>query len=169
MDLINPDHRSIATEDIAHHLANIARFNGATDSFYSVAAHSWYCSMIVKNYGPEVQLLALMHDAAEAYLGDVTSPLKCLLREYQHLERRMWYAIADAYGLNRSLPPCVKEADTRAYVKERMHLISSRNMMDDPDAAQFEDVKVPALALPGPDVDAKQLFLDRYYELRGMR
>lgn len=65
-------------QDIAHALAQINRFTGHARRPYSVAEHSLLAAQIARElgYGPAVQLAALMHDAHEAYTGDVSSPVK---------------------------------------------------------------------------------------------
>lgn len=70
IDLLNPDLSMIDIEDIAHHLALINRYSGATPLPYSVAQHSVYVAQSSKNLG------GLLHDAHEAYIGDVTTPVK---------------------------------------------------------------------------------------------
>ena len=76
----------VAIEDIAHGLAFQCRFNGQTCDFYSVAQHS----LIVADLVPEShRLAALLHDAAEAYLGDMVKPLKVLMPEFSGIEDKV--------------------------------------------------------------------------------
>ncbi len=86
---LDPRPEDVCLEDIAHSLSNLCRFTGHTDTdrFYSVAQHSVICSTIV---APEAALLALLHDAAEAYLGDISRPLK-----------RDLYVFTEPIGLER--------------------------------------------------------------------
>lgn len=72
-DPFNPDPAKINIEDIAHSLANQCRFNGHTRQFYSVAQH---CVEVASRVRPEQQALALLHDASEAYLSDLPTPIK---------------------------------------------------------------------------------------------
>ena len=66
IDLLAPSSGDIAIEDIAHALSHIARFNGHTSEFYSVAQHCVLCSRV----NPGVMSFEkLLHDAAEAYIG----------------------------------------------------------------------------------------------------
>ena len=70
---LDPQQDQVDIEDIAHGLAYQCRFNGQTRYFYSVAQHS----LIVAGLVPKrLYLAALLHDAAEAYMGDMVKPLK---------------------------------------------------------------------------------------------
>src|ERR1700734_2059257 len=71
-DFAAPHSSRFTIEDIAHGLANICRYSGQCNRFYSVAEHSVLVSEIAVGF----ELEALMHDAAEAFLGDITRPLK---------------------------------------------------------------------------------------------
>lgn len=94
--LRNPDIDRIDIIDIAHALSLICRYNGRTKKFYSVAEHCIHCACLTSN---EFKLEALMHDAAEAYLGDVTRPLKMLLPDYKKLEKKWEKAIRERFNL----------------------------------------------------------------------
>lgn len=121
VDLPRPSPDQINIHDIAHHLSMINRFTGAVSQPYSVAEHSlWVSSFLETNgAGPELAYQGLMHDATEAYLGDVNSPLKSLLPEYRLIEQGFWEVIADKFSLPYHLPPEVKLADKQAYLVER--------------------------------------------------
>lgn len=84
VDLLHPDPRTICIEDIAHHLSTQTRYNGAIKRFYSVAEHCCLVHDLLLSrdsvHDQSLRLPALMHDAAEAYLGDVVAPLKYAMR-----------------------------------------------------------------------------------------
>jgi hypothetical protein len=81
---LGADGRIVTIEDIAHHLSLINRFTGATSRPYSVAEHSLLCCDIAARAGasPIVQMAALMHDAHEAYVTDLSSPAKVAVNAY---------------------------------------------------------------------------------------
>ena len=72
MDALNPSPDNVCIEDIAHALTNICRFTGHVSRHYSVAEHCIHASYL----GLGDPLICLLHDAAEAYIGDVASPFK---------------------------------------------------------------------------------------------
>lgn len=112
IDPLDPDPADINIQDIAHALAMQTRYTGHLRHFYSIAEHSVHVARIVPR---DVALAALMHDAAEAYLGDLARPIKHspgLGEAYQRCELRLEEAIAKKFGLHP--PPMiasVKEAD----------------------------------------------------------
>lgn len=119
-DFLLPELSTVDINDIATGLSQLCRFNGQCSPFYSVAQHSLLVSLMVP---AEHALVALLHDAAEAYVGDVTAPLKQLLPEYKTIEARVHNAIFKHFGLNPELPPCVKQADLKMLATEQRDLM----------------------------------------------
>ena len=103
----------ICIEDIAHALSLICRWNGHCTHFYSVAQHSLHCAEVAKDRGLSIleQFEALMHDATEAYLGDMTTFLKRLLPRYKEIENSVDVVIRKKYGLPSEMSPVIKEID----------------------------------------------------------
>lgn len=94
--------------DIAHGLSLQCRFAGQCDVFYSVAEH---CVRMVNWRLPGDAKIQLLHDAAEAYLSDIPTPIKRILPEFQALEDSILKAIFYKYGLNILDLETIKEAD----------------------------------------------------------
>lgn len=120
----DPRPEDVDLGDIAHALANLCRFGGHTRKHYSVAQHSVMVSYLVP---PELAAVALLHDAAEAYLGDVVRPLKSLLaRQYSVLEQLSEQVIAQRFGLPAPPWPAeVKHADNVVLSLEREALLDT--------------------------------------------
>lgn len=124
IDVANFNMNQIKLEDIAHHLTKICRYNGALplNIHYSVANHSiaMYYYALENEMSLEVQRLCLLHDASEAYLGDLPHAVKKLCPDYQLLELSVQGIIEEKYhitdnGLNHAI---VKEIDTRIVLDE---------------------------------------------------
>ena len=109
----------ICIEDIAHALANINRFNGATKRPISVAQHSVFVARLIgDSYSlletdHELGLQGLLHDASEAYLGDVTAFLKRTdgFKDYRDMEFLLQTQIYEAFGCSITEDSLIKEAD----------------------------------------------------------
>lgn len=115
-DILKPEDYEYDIKEIGHSLSNLCRYTGHTNEFYSVAEHSVLVSRIV----PEpLALCGLLHDASEAFLGDVSSPLKKLLPEYKRIEDNVQKAIAKHFSLPYPYPHEIHEADKRMYWQER--------------------------------------------------
>ena len=152
----------VAIEDIAHGLAYQCRFNGQTREFYSVAQHSLVVASLVPT---DLRLAALLHDAAEAYLGDMVKPLKVLLPEFAALEDQVSALIAQAFAIDFSDYRPIKRADLIALATEKRDLM--------PHSAErwaYLDGIVP---LPEPIValtpaQAKHAFLQEFSRLNAL-
>lgn len=85
----------ILIEDIAHALSLMTRANGHFPEFYSVAQHSIQCceEAVARGYSERVILATLLHDASEAYLADITRPVKKNLTGYLEIEKQLQDAI----------------------------------------------------------------------------
>ena len=94
-DPLHPDADLINIEDIAHALSMLCRANGHFQTFYSVAQHCINCAKEAKarRYSERIQLASLLHDASEAYLSDVTRPVKTELPRYKEIEAPLQEAI----------------------------------------------------------------------------
>ena len=101
--------------DIANGLARICRFNGQVAGFITVAGHSIRCAQYaIDNCRADVALECLLHDSAEAYIGDLVRPLKNhpdFRANYLALEEVVEKVISEAIGFNYPFDPFVKEAD----------------------------------------------------------
>jgi hypothetical protein len=114
--------------DIAHALSLINRFTGHSTVAYSVAQHS---CLVSQNVPTEDALWGLLHDAAEAYTGDIGRPLKETMRTMggialDHIERDIMLCICKKFDLPLIQPPSVKKADLILLSTER------RDLMGDP-------------------------------------
>ena len=114
----------ICIEDIAHSLSHICRYTGHSRVHYSVAEHCYWASEVALRSQPKFALYALLHDAHEAYVGDVSAPLKSLLPDYRKLEDRIQTQVLSRFGLNLPVPPEVKAMDHTMMCTERQQLLS---------------------------------------------
>lgn len=140
-------------ESIANALSNINRFNGHVGQ-YSVAQHS---VLVAMELPVELRLSGLLHDAPEAYIGDVTAPLKSLLPEYKKIEDN-YHHVIDAYFYVDTKHKLVSEVDLRMLLTEA----KSFNL----GAEGFPDVKPYNFNIERQTPDeARDSFLNLFYAL----
>lgn len=152
-----PEHIDI--EDIAHALGMVCRFAGHCQRFYSVAEHSVLMSMAVD---PEHALWGLLHDATEAYIGDLVRPLKHELPSYMAVEDRLAEIIAIKFGLEGPMPAQVVEYDTRIVVDEREQIMAPSRLP----WPMLEGRSPLGVTIEGWDpITAREMFLSRFYQL----
>ena len=165
----DPDPAQFDAGDIARALANQCRFGGHSRVFYSVAQHCVIVSRVVEERGGDVEdvFAALMHDASEAYLGDMPHPLKHrseLGAAFRDAEARLEAAIRDRFEIKPDVPE-VKRVDRALLATERRAF--SAEAWHWP---ELEDVEPLDLELTAwlPDKAADE-FARRYAELVARR
>lgn len=175
-DLLNSTPDMVCIEDIAHSLSLLCRYTGHVREFYSVAQH---CVLMAENNEPLGDPMAkLLHDAAEAYIGDIASPWKQLLWLFDeergtrsisfksniyNFEQKIQNVIGLALGVNLKYSAEVKESDNRMYFTE------VRDLM--PTSEEFGKWRGNLKPLDGKifplgPVTAERLFLQVYHKLR---
>ena len=165
----DPRPEEVFIKDIARGVSGLHRFNGQTTSRMTVAEHLYLASF---EGPPATALERLMHDASEAYIGDVIRPLKVIPifgDLYLKIERGIEQAIATRYSLHYPFPPDVRFADEVIAHVEVARNIGSKaiNHMVDPALKALVDNSKKShigLFLFGPTL-AEEMFLDRFYEL----
>lgn len=126
---LSPKLEEILLEDIAHSLSLICRGNGHVKYFFSVAQHSINCYLEAKarNYSKEVQLGCLIHDASEAYLSDITRPVKRELSEYLVIEKNLQDKIYKKFNVDiekKEIFEKIKNIDDENLKYEMCHLLN---------------------------------------------
>lgn len=123
---LEPKKEAICIEDIAHALSLMVRANGHFPEFYSVAQHSVLCAenCAVNGGTRREQLACLLHDAGEAYLSDITRPVKNNLAEYKKIESRLQDTIYERFlgsRLSEEEKRMVKKMDDGCLYYEFLH------------------------------------------------
>lgn len=181
--VMDPRMEEVHIHDIAHGLALTCRFGGQCHEYYSVAQHS---VLVSQNVEPEFALLALLHDAAEAYVGDVVNPLKRELyfakvnkpefdaprvefKPFRDLEHRILKCILRALDIPEYTAAwgAIQKADRRALSTE------ARDLMDGATLADWRPLRgsppFSEKVTPLGPMEAKVLFLDTFTYLNAKR
>ncbi len=159
--VFDPKAEQIDITDIAQALSMLCRFTGHTSSFYSVAQHSVLVSMCLPS---RLGLQGLLHDAQEAYIGDLSRPVKHHpgMQAYRELETRLEWVIRDHFDLPRDFDPMVKTIDNLIVIDEAKRFMSNLDWT----------VGHPCLGLsirPWSPEEAKSAFLDAFRYHRSPR
>ncbi len=173
---LNPNPKDIDIEDIAHALSLICRANGHFRHFYSVAQHCIACAeeAIERGYSPEVILGCLLHDASEAYLCDVTRPVKKHIPQYLQAEEKLQEVIWKRF-IGRELTDAEKklifEIDDDILSME-FHLLMPEDLNEDYRKLQGsytceyqdpQEVKSRFIQMATLDITVERLFEDDYW------
>lgn len=162
--LLAPSVGDSPIDDFAWQLARTARWNGATSEVISVAQHS----VLAAENCPAYPLVALLHDAHETYLGDISSPLKRLLRKLcgvDHLAiiaRNIDAAVAGYFGFDPALfeSPEVKSTDYRLLATERRDFAGSFRLTVPEGIEPY-----PFRIKPWSETKARAMFLEMIHSL----
>lgn len=162
LNLVNPSSDNIHILDIADSISKICRFLGHIDRFYSVAEHSVNVSLVV----PEKDaMVALLHDAHEAYVGDMIRPIKypmeLNMREFRELERKIQAVVLEKFCGSSKIPESVHRADDKVCATEAMEMATWNEWWMTASVAN-----IPIIGLSHHE--AWKLFLDRFEELGGV-
>jgi hypothetical protein len=164
-DLFDPEPDRVRLSDVAAGLAHTCRFGGQCVRFYSVAHHSLHVSREVAGADdPRLQLLGLLHDAGEAYVGDVPRPLKTRFDEFERLEEAILDAVWTALDV---APPTeaewerVTRADDRLLAYEADALLTDGSWAEAPPNREYELRSVPVDAVRKRFRSRAETLLDR--------
>lgn len=159
---LDPRPNEILIEDIAHALSQQCRFSGHVKSFHSVAYHSVLVSQFCSQ---ETALWGLFHDASEAYLVDLPTPIKRYSRlgsEYRRIERLVMQAVCEKFGLVEEMPEEVDQADKLLLAWEQRDLMNPCSERWD----STSDIIPPKdLLIPLGSLESEKAFLNRFEEL----
>jgi len=182
---LNPDPKLIDIEDIAQALSKQCRYTGHTNQFYSVAQHSVLAARWAKNDGHNATtcLAILLHDASEAYLSDISSPVKQVLSEYQKIEEKLQGAIYKKFLGGANVSTVLKDT-IKKYDRKMLGLEVHYLMPKSPTSIQaFDPWLVGDAALKGDEVkqfyghlkvtwgieESRSAFLSEFNHLQGTK
>lgn len=162
---LDPRADEIVIEDIAHGLAMSCRYGGHSQRFYSVAEHAWLVSYYVP---PAFALHGLLHDSAEAFIGDMIRPLKHQpeMAEFRRCEEAIETQVALAFGIEWSPEAftAVKEIDDRILVDEIVEMMADPRVYLETGRLS-ETPPVGATIVGWEPAEAERRFLARFTEL----
>lgn len=132
---LNPCAEEVDIKDIARSLSRIVRFGGHSDLAINVAHHSINCMLLAFELEPKdtvinMQRYMLLHDAAEAYVGDMIRPLKIMMLKYQKAESAVWNTIVEALNIAEVDMKRVRYYDNIACAWEKRDLFKSAGKWD---------------------------------------
>lgn len=165
--IFEPKVEDVCIGDIAHALSNLCRFAGHSRSFYSVAQHSVLVSRILEGqgYAAMVVMIGLMHDAPEAYIVDLPTPIKLQMPFYMDTEAKIWRCITEKFGIkcDGESYRALQIADNMAFATEATSLMDvPKEWSSRPDFKPYPNDVIPLV----PE-EAKDLFMKRFEELKG--
>lgn len=173
----DPQPEDVKIADIGHSLGLQCRYNGNCRRFYSVAEHCCLLSDYVRPRGwhnlegpwpgkwigefKYDALVALMHDAAEAYIGDLIRPVKHRMQQFKELEALIEAVVFPSLGLPAEIPAWMRELDSRILCDERAQVMLTDHNEWSTDELDPLGVRIRFW----PPARAEFEFLRRFFEL----
>lgn len=182
--VLDPRPEDIDIRDIAHALSLICRFGGHCNKFYSVAEHSilvhdiyiklistkeYEANPLPKEHRGKALMCALIHDAAEAYVGDFVRPMKMSIPLLKEIETPVQNAVLEKFGLAETMPLIkerVKEADNIALITEKRDVVA-------PGPGTYKEWSMEKQVEPTSTIipftqtsEAEDFFLRKFYQLQ---
>lgn len=166
MDPLAPEPEQVRIEDIAHALSMISRANGHFPEVHTVAQHCLECAAEAKarNLPRQTQLFCLLHDGAEAYLGDFIQPVKARMEGYREAEDHLLDKIYRKFAgrtPSEEEQKAVKEIDKTLLYFEFLHYMGVG--CGDPGAG----LQSRPVFSEMPRREVEERYLETYRELRG--
>ena len=155
---LDPRPEEVCIEDIAHALSMLCRFTGHTRVFYSVAEHCVHVSRFVPAH---YKLAGLLHDAAEAYLADMSAPVKQFIPSFTAAEFAVQTAIARHFRMGSLFAEVCKEEDRRMLHTERIQLMPLSEPWHWLDGFPPYDLTLPCWS----PAQAEDMFMRHYEEI----
>ncbi len=176
--VLNPRPEDVCIEDIAHALSMLCRYTGHVQRFYSVAEHSLYVTGEVAARlhaagragnveNQNILRWALLHDASEAYTGDLTRPLKhqAELTLFREVEARIMLAIRTQFGLIGEEPALVREVDREIIGSEARQLKFGEGLATvDPLPPMFPGLRAGKMGVGPAEAEEQFLIMWRHLE-----
>ncbi len=159
-DFVDPQVEQVDIRDVAHALSALPRFGGHSNERYSVGQHCLLVREIVCDElgRPDLARDALLHDAAEAFTGDLIRPFKRLVESKCDVIRTIELAVACALGYQCPTPAIVKQADQIALWAEVARFFPTRPQV----AVRRQHIKIDRVLAPGR---VEEMFLEAYRDL----
>lgn len=136
LDPLAPKAELIDIRDIAHALSLMCRANGHFPMFYSVAQHSLNCmrEAAARGLSERVQFICLLHDASEAYISDITRPVKSALPEYKRIDKTLEAAIYEKWlgGITEEEYAVMREIDDVLLYHEFLRFMGEKLWEEEP-------------------------------------
>jgi 5'-deoxynucleotidase YfbR-like HD superfamily hydrolase len=171
IDISSPDPSTIVIEDIAWALSRMPRFSGHSIPYipYSVAQHCIQVAEELKEHGPGIQLLGLLHDAAEAYINDLPSPVKHIPEIHAVIKKLEDSLMTAIYTALKIKPPTEQEESLVKIADKTQQAVEAYNFMysrgKDWNLPEVSFTKLQEFREPMTSIDSYHKFLSYFQDL----